>query len=87
MKLLVEREWDWYWGQTDIYVELKPDLGDDFPTVLRQVKGYPCNGWRRCVVVRRHQFQHVTWEQVAAIFKTSRIRLIHESDLIEGDPF
>ena len=66
-------------------VELKPDLGDDFPAVLRQVRsygtgeGYPRR--KRCVVVRRHHFEAVTWEQVVAMFEASGVTLIHESDL------
>jgi len=65
-----------------ICVELKPDLGDDYPAVLRQVKGYP-GGYsdRRCVLVRRHAFQHVTWQQVQKMFGASDIRLIAESDV------
>ena len=69
--------------QGKFLVELKPDLGDDYPSVLRQVKGYPGDDYddKRCVVVRRHAFQHVTWEQVQKIFATSQVTLIAETDI------
>lgn len=68
-----------------IRVELKPDLGDDYPAVLRQVKNYPSQyDDRRCVVVRRHAFQAVTWEQVVKIFAASQIRLLAENEINGG---
>jgi hypothetical protein len=63
-----------------IYVELKPDLGDDYPAVLRQVTGYQCHG-ARCVVVRRHAFEHVTWDQVRKIYAASGVILISEDEI------
>ena len=65
-----------------VLAELKPDLGDDYPAVLRQVKSYPHEyGDRRCVVARRLAFTSVTAEQVAAIFAASDIALIAEADI------
>ena len=65
-----------------VLAELKPDLGDDYPAVLRQVKSYPHEpGDRRCVVARRLGFTSVTAEQVTAIFAASRITLIAEADI------
>lgn len=78
------------YGSTEFYgpdspmirVELKPDLGDDFPTVLRQVLRYPSNPRdRRCVLVRRFSCERVTWEQVSSMFQASGIRLVMESEL------
>lgn len=63
-----------------IRIELKPDLGDDFPAVLRQVKKYPA-GDINCVIARRHQFEHVTWDQVRRIFAASRIALLAENEI------
>jgi len=66
------------------YVECKPDLGDDYPAVLRQIQSYPGGeGYfsRRCVVARRHQFQHVTWDQVRQIFAASEIALHAEDEI------
>ncbi len=65
-----------------IRIELKPDLGDDYPSVLRQVKNYPhSDGEKRCVIARRHTFQHVTWEHVRKIFAASDVDLIAESSI------
>lgn len=66
-----------------VLVECKPDLGDDFPAVLRQVLRYDTDGHldRRCVVVRRHQFKIVTWDQVGEMFAASGVVLLHESAL------
>lgn len=67
-----------------VYVELKPDLGDDYPAVLRQVTGYRCqfsDGPYRCVITRRHAFQHVTWDQVRQIYAASHVTLLAESEL------
>jgi uncharacterized protein (DUF3820 family) len=69
-----------------VRAELKPDLGDDYPAVLRQVTGYPHDHYdRRCVVARRHAFEHVTWDQVRQIFAGSGIRLLDESELRRGE--
>jgi uncharacterized protein (DUF3820 family) len=69
-----------------VRVECKPDLGDDFPTVLRQVTRYPRNPHvdRCCVIARRHGFEKVTWEQVTAIFKASAVILLQESQLVDN---
>src|SRR6266702_1847298 len=66
-----------------VLAELKPDLGDDYPAVLRQVNGYPHDGRhsKRCVVVRRYAFEHVTWDQVQRIFAASGITLLIESEI------
>ena len=67
-----------------VLVECKPDLGDDFPTVLRQVTKYERgDGSKACVVVRRASFEKVTWDQVVAIFGASNVVLLRES-LITG---
>ena len=65
------------WGG-GVLVECKPDLGDDFPAVLRQVLRYPYDehGDRRCVVVRRHGFRSVTWEQVGEMYAASAVQLV-----------
>ena len=65
-------------------VECKPDLGDDYPAVLRQVHRYMSSEYftgTACVLVRRHAFESVTWEQVQKIFAASRVSLIAESEM------
>lgn len=68
-----------------VRVEVKPDLGDDYPAVLRQVKGYPPEEYGypayNCVVVRRYGFESVTWDQVRKIFAASGITLVAEAEL------
>jgi hypothetical protein len=65
-----------------IRAELKPDLGDDYPAVLRQVTSYPNEkGDKRCVIARRYEFEHVTWEQVKQIFAASNIVLLAEGEI------
>lgn len=69
-----------------IRIECKPDLGDDFPTVLRQVTRYPRSPSDRCcVIARRHGFEKVNWEQVTAIFRASSVILLQESQLLGGE--
>lgn len=74
-------EWDDIAGV--VYVELKPDLGDDYPSVLRQMQRQRADGGiqRICLVVRRYAFEHVTWEQVVQIFAASGIVLVAESEI------
>lgn len=67
-----------------VRVECKPDLGDDFPAVLRQVTRYDAqHGDVRVVLVRRAAFQSVSWEQVVQIFQASDVRLLRESVLLD----
>jgi hypothetical protein len=69
-----------------IRAELKPDLGDDFPSVLRQVVRHDAErGDSRCVVARRHSFEQVSWEQVAKMFAASGIVLIDEAQLVQAE--
>jgi len=69
-----------------ITVECKPMLGDDYPSVLRQVQRYPREGPRACVVVRRFACESVGWDQVASIFATSGIDLVREEDVLHDEP-
>jgi hypothetical protein len=66
-----------------VNVELKPDLGDDFPAVLRQVLGYKGEG-ARCVVARRHGFEQVTWQQVRGIYEASGVVLLSEHNVLDA---
>jgi len=74
-----------------IAVECKPDLGDDYPNVLRQISRYPAfDMWgsyhistrHKCVLVRRARFEGVTWDQVSDIFAASGVRLVREAELV-----
>jgi hypothetical protein len=83
-----DREWlqdDHWFSRTHggvVRAELKPDLGDDYPSVLRQVLSYKAGHYdKRCVVARRHAFEHVTWDQVCQIFAASGILLLSEGEV------
>lgn len=69
-----------------VHVELKPDLGDDYPSVLRQVNSYRYERGLRCVIARRSAFDHVTWDQVVRIFDASGIDLIAEHEIATASP-
>jgi len=67
-----------------VVIELKPDLGDDYPSVLRQMQRYPVSkkgGERKLLIVRRARFTTVSYEQVKAFFKTADITLLMEWEL------
>lgn len=67
-----------------VRIELKPDLGDDYPAVLRQMKRYPgfgASGVGMVLLVRRAQFSTVSFEQVKAFFKNEGVWLIMEAEL------
>lgn len=66
---------------TTVAVELKPDLGDDFPSVLRAIKRRRHTADHRCLIVRRAAFKLVTWEQVSQVFAAEGISLLLEDDL------
>lgn len=85
-----DRHWPphsfWADNPGPIAVECKPILGDDFPTVLRQVLHYPVESrgrrtYTRCVIVRHAEFTSVTWDQVVAMFQASGIILVLEAEL------
>jgi hypothetical protein len=79
----LHREWEPCDVPIGVAAELKPDLGDDYPEVLRQVKRRSSTYTpdKRCVVARRHEFERVDWEQVRQIFASSGIVLLKESDI------
>ena len=71
------RSWFMAGDQLRYLVECKPDLGDDFPAVLRQVKGYDSDHYdKRVVVVRRFASESVEWNDVVAMFAADGITLV-----------
>lgn len=82
--------------KVQVKVELKPDLGDDYPSVLRQIQRYaapadakkPRRGRtaqtpleRKVLIVRRARFTTVTFEQVKAFFASADVELMLELEL------
>jgi hypothetical protein len=72
------------------YVELKPDMGDDYPSVLRQVerfysdsRGYPPQ--RRVVLVDRFKSTSVDVASVRKIFRTRGVNLITMDELADSN--
>lgn len=71
-------------GELDILIEIKPDLGDDYPVVLRQIKGYPKSSHARVILlVRRQRFENVSPQEVKKVFQNSNIILIEEESLVQ----
>lgn len=64
-------------------VELKPSLGDDYPSVLRQVLKYPAFG-TRCVLVASAEFRLVTLDQVRKIFGSQGFYLVIAEELVSA---
>ena len=58
-------------------IELKPSIGDDYPSVLRQCIASNCN----VVVVGRYTGAGAPFDSVVEIFKRSGIRMITEIDI------
>lgn len=77
-------------GRDYIYCELKTSLGDDYPSVLRQIKSYrlKCTDgdWytshRRVLVAGRYCGNAVSIEDVRKIFAASDIRLVFMDELV-----
>lgn len=68
-----------------IRVECKPDLGDDYPSVMRQITRYDKSPDDYvCLLVRRTQFERVKREQVDQMFASKGIKIVDESSLTEG---
>lgn len=63
-----------YWG---LLVEVKPLIGDDYPSVIRQVKAA---GRRGVVIANKVEPTNLTLEQVRRQFELSGVRLVLESE-------
>ena len=59
-------------------VEVKPAIGEDFPSVLRQVKA---RGGGGCVLVESFIAESVEFEDVQRMFAASKVRLLRCSDI------
>jgi len=70
-----------YWGGK-FRCELKPTIGEDFPSVLRQVKARKGEG---CVLVEDFVAESVSFHDVQRMFAMSNVRLIRFSDVVMRD--
>lgn len=77
----------WTYGPVGfLFVECKPSIGDDYPAVLRQVKGYRASEHRSCkaaVLCESFSARGATLDQVRRIFAASNIAFILLSE-VEG---
>lgn len=72
-----------------IRAEIKPVVGDDYPSVLRQMKLQPpvqSHGWDfnesfRCLFVRAYDGEGATKDQFVKLFETQRFKVVFESDI------
>lgn len=61
----------------DVLIELKPTLGDDYPSVLRKMKARPRNHSCTALIVGQFDASGATWSQVVSMFAASGIKAIH----------
>lgn len=69
-----------------IYIEIKPSMGDDYPAVLRQMKRQQQqleSRWNTiwCLLIDQFASQAVTLEQVRKIFERDEIRIVVMQDI------
>jgi hypothetical protein len=64
-----------------LYVEVKPSVGDDYPTILRQIDKYSSPYGRRVLLIGEFDARGATLEQVKKIFATKRIKIVMLSEL------
>lgn len=76
------------YGRSAVLVEAKPLIGDDFPSVIRQVKATPSEGdsLRRCVIVAKVEPTNLTLTQVQRQFELAGVSLVIEADLFADVP-
>lgn len=73
----------------ELLVELKPSLGDDFPTVLREIKTHIQFAGKRkfekpraILIVGAYAGEGASWDQVKDIFRASGITAVLESEIL-----
>lgn len=63
-------------------IEVKPTVGDDYPAILRKMKGVGARQYRSLVLfLEEYTGVGATREQFVAIFKLERIAVVFASDL------
>lgn len=72
----------------NLKIEIKPTIGDDFPSVLRQMKasmpirfGYEDNRNKRCLLVGSYTGEGATKEQFIQFFQSQNFNVIFPSDI------
>lgn len=63
---------------SDVLIEIKPTVGDDYPAVLRQMKALDTTGaYGAILFLERYTGVGATAEQFEAIFKSAGIRVVY----------
>lgn len=76
-----------FWGDLRCRIECKPTIGDDFPSVMRQVKRYESyDSDKQIVLTRSLQSEAVAMKEVRKMFSESGISLVLTRDVKENLP-
>ena len=73
-------------GHIEVYIEIKPMLGDDYPAVLRQIKASPAynrsgrHGYGYILYIDSFSAS-ITPDQLTAIFAKDSIRVVFQQDI------
>ncbi|WP_046869308.1 hypothetical protein [Microvirga massiliensis] len=68
-----------------LHVECKPVVGDDYPSVLRQIKNYACDRHTtRIALLERFEAAGATLEQLRKIYASSGIQVVMVSEVEEA---
>ena len=67
--------------QNLIGVEIKPSIGDDYPSILREMKNNSIHPDYQCLVYDKFEVTNVTLEQVKNIFSASKIKVFSIDDI------
>lgn len=65
------------WCSWVLSVEIKPTVGDDYPSVLRQIKRTKCE----YLLIRSYTGTGATRDQFIQFFQTQGVRVVFESDV------
>jgi hypothetical protein len=66
-------------------IEIKPSLGDDYPSVLRQILRYKTNfNVSFVLLIDRYVGEGATIEQVRKIFEKSKIKILFVKDILDA---
>ncbi len=69
-----------------ILIEVKPTIGDDYPTVLRDMKARWCDGVGKVLLVQDFTSQVVSRDQFVEIFRLSGILVVFLEEVHKDNP-
>lgn len=72
----------WIYAYNEICVECKPIVGDDYPSILRQMRKYPVSmGAFKVLLINQFRASGATLFQVKQIFTSAGIKIVMLSDI------